>query len=85
MENKKLGMIMIGLSIVFLIFLLYFSFNLNDKSDKMGCNANDECIGIAESLTITNFGFGFFGWLFLLSRAFTASIWSLSWLNHRLS
>ena len=64
MENKKLGMLFIFFSIVFLIFLFYFSFSLNEKSSKLGCNANKGCMSVKNFLTATNIGFGFFGFMF---------------------
>ena len=47
MENKKLGGILIGISIVFVIFLIYFSLALAEKSDELNCNVNEECKSIS--------------------------------------
>lgn len=66
MENKKLGMLVIVLSLVFLIFLIYFNIKLNEKSIYLNCNPNGECIDIKNLFTFTNIGFGFFGFIFAL-------------------
>ena len=64
MENNRLGILMIIFSVVFLAFLMYFNMQLEEKSVGFGCNPSDECMGVKESLSITNIGFGFFGFLF---------------------
>ena len=66
MENKKLGGILIGISIVFVIFLIYFSLALAEKSDELNCNVNEGCKSISNVISITNVGFGFFGFMFAL-------------------
>jgi len=64
MENKKLGTLFIVFSIIFLIFLFYFSMEMNKKSAQLGCNSNQGCISVKNFMTFTNIGFGFFGFLF---------------------
>jgi len=55
---------MIIFSIVFLILLMYFNFQLEKKLDIFGCNPSDECVSMEKSLSVTDIGFGFFGFLF---------------------
>ena len=66
MENKKLGMIMIGISIVFLLFLLFSSFDLYESAKELGCNPSEECKRVESVLSITHGGFGFFGFMIAL-------------------
>ncbi len=66
MENKKLGVILIILSLVFLLFLLYFNLNFSGKSIALGCNINEGCAKVQDLLTVTNIGFGFFGFMLAL-------------------
>ncbi len=64
MENNRLGLLMIIFSIIFLVFLVYFNFQLEEKSNSFGCNPTDECMSVKNSLSIADIGFGFFGFLF---------------------
>lgn len=66
MENKKLGILIIIISIVFLLFLIYFNIKLNEKSIGFGCNPSEECMNIKNLFTFTNIGFGFFGFMLAL-------------------
>ncbi len=76
MEKKKLGVLLIILSIVFLGFLFYFNLNLSGKSMALGCNVNEGCAEIQDILNVTNVGFGFFG--FMLSLGFYILFFSKS-------
>ena len=64
MEKQKLGVLLIIFSIVFLGFIFYFNDNLYSRADDLGCNVNEECVQIEKSISITNIGFGFFGFMF---------------------
>lgn len=66
MENKKLGVLMIVISFIFLVFLIYYGMSLSNKSDNANCNPTEECKSFRNLLTMTNIGFGFFGFLFAL-------------------
>lgn len=66
MENKKLGILMIIISIIFFIFLIYFTIKLNEQSISLGCNSSDECMNVKNLFTFTNIGFGFFGFILAL-------------------
>lgn len=66
MEDKKLGIILLALSLIFLFFIMYFNSNLSIKSDEMNCTTSQECAEINSSLSITHAGFGFFGFMLAL-------------------
>ena len=66
MENKKLGIIIIILSLIFLFFLYYFNTNLSIQSNELGCNVNEECVKVGNKISMTNMAFGFFGFMFAL-------------------
>lgn len=64
MENKKLGSLIMVLSIIFLVFLIYFNVKLSEKSNTLGCNISEECMSVKNYMSIKDMGFGFFGFLF---------------------
>jgi|SRR3989344_1401088 len=66
MENKKLGILFIVISLIFGFFLIYFSSNYSDTSEKMNCNPSEECKSISNALSLTHFAFGFFGFMLAL-------------------
>ncbi len=66
MENKKLGILMMIISLVFFAFLIYFSNNLATRSDKLGCNSSEECAEVGKLFSFTNISFGFFGFMLAL-------------------
>lgn len=63
MENKKLGILFIIFSIVFLGFLIYFNISLANKSIELGCNVSEECKQVKDLISFTNIGFGVFGFM----------------------
>ena len=66
MENKKLGVLLVVISIIFGFFLIYFSFNYTDEAEKMNCNPSEECKSISNTLSLTHAAFGFFGFMLAL-------------------
>ena len=66
MENKKLGVLLVIISLVFGFFMIYYNLNMNKKSSEIGCNMADGCENVQQLLTITNIGFGFFGFMLAL-------------------
>ncbi len=66
MEKRKLGVVLIVLSFVFLLFLIYFNLDFSKKSTTLGCNVNEECAKVQDLLNVTNVGFGFFGFMLAL-------------------
>lgn len=66
MENRKLGILMVVISMVFFLFLIYASVELSKKSTALGCNVSEECESVRNVFTFTNIGFGFFGFMLAL-------------------
>jgi len=66
MENKKLGILMVVISLIFFLFLIYFNMKLSENSSKSECNPTEECKAIESIFTITHIGFGFFGFMLAL-------------------
>ena len=66
MENKRLGVIFIIISLVFVAFLFYSSSSLSTRADALGCNVAEGCVEVENSISITHIGFGFFGFMFAL-------------------
>lgn len=67
MDNKKLGILLVAISLVFLGFLVYFSDALENRSEEMGCVADSiDCIQVESNLSVTHFAFGFFGFMLAL-------------------
>jgi len=71
MENKKLGALIIILSLVFLSFVYLFNTNLSTRSENLRCNKlSEKCVEIGNGISITNVAFGFFGFMFGLGFYF---------------
>ena len=66
MENKKLGILILILSMIFLLFLYYFNMDLSMQLNELGCNVNERCVEVENKVSITNMAFGFFGFMFAL-------------------
>ena len=66
MENKKLGILIIILSLIFLLFLYYFNLDLSAQLNELGCNVNEKCVEVENKVSMTNMAFGFFGFMFAL-------------------
>lgn len=66
MENKKLGVLLIIFSLIFGIFLYYFSQNLSMKQEQLNCKPSQECLAIDKTISFTHLAFGFFGFMFSL-------------------
>lgn len=54
------------ISIVFLLFLLIYSFDLYSNLKELGCNPSDKCKEVESVLSFTHAGFGFFGFMLAL-------------------
>lgn len=63
MENKKLGIILIIIAIVFGMFILKTNIILEAQSSELHCISEGECTTIATNTGYTNMGFGFFGFM----------------------
>jgi DNA-binding transcriptional ArsR family regulator len=66
MDNKKLGIIILGISIVLAIIIIFLMNNLTTEAQEMGCFENEGCMRIESTLSVTHFIFGFIGFVFAL-------------------
>lgn len=66
MENKRLGILLIILSIAFLGFTYYFNNAFYQQASELGCNVGQECINVEKTVSVTHIAFGFFGFMFSL-------------------
>jgi DNA-binding MarR family transcriptional regulator len=66
MNNKKLGVIFLALSVITAGIVLNLMSGLTNEANALGCYSNPSCVKIQSNLTITNFAFGVLGFLFSL-------------------
>ena len=66
MNNKKLGIIFLIISLVLVVILLQMIKTLNTEAKSIGCFDNKDCIGIESNLSIVHVAFGFIGFVFAL-------------------
>lgn len=67
MENKKAGVLVLGLSLVLLIIFILIIQSLNQEIESLGCFQKAGCKTIETSLGVIHFAFGAFGFLFALA------------------
>src|SRR3989344_3448816 len=67
MNNKKIGVSLLVLSVILLIIFVVIIRVLNQEIEALGCFERPGCQTIETSLTIVHFAFGVFGFLFALS------------------
>ena len=68
MESKKLGIVLVVLSLVIGSMFFYYSSSLTSEGQALGCFENVNCVRIERTLTFTHFAIGVFA--FLLSLGF---------------
>ncbi len=68
MENKKLGILLIVISIIVGSMFFYYNSQLSKQANEIKCFPTEECLQIEESLTFTHFSIGIFS--FILSLGF---------------
>ena len=66
MENKKLGVVLIILSIVILILFLSYNSNMGQQSIEIGCFPNQDCQIIEKTLSLSHISMGIFSFLLAL-------------------
>ncbi|PIN73570.1 hypothetical protein COV20_05090 [Candidatus Woesearchaeota archaeon CG10_big_fil_rev_8_21_14_0_10_45_16] len=66
MNNKKIGVLLLILSIVLLGLFIFAISILNKDIEAMGCFQNPGCGDVENSLSIVHAAFGIFGFLFAL-------------------
>jgi ribosomal protein S25 len=62
MENKKLAIIFIVFSVVFLVFLITFNSNLSTDYNSF-CQVSEDCQVIQQNISFIHVGFGIFGFM----------------------
>jgi uncharacterized membrane protein len=70
MESKKLGFLMVGISLIFAFFLVDYINIMNEESEKLGCNAAEGCVEVSSGLDMSHAAFGFFGFMLALGFYF---------------
>ena len=66
MENKKLGILLIIISLVIGGVLLYYNNQLAEQSKEIGCFPNETCLALEKGLSITHFAIGVFSFILAL-------------------
>lgn len=66
MENKKLGTLLIIISILILILFLSYTSQINQQSAEIGCFPNQNCKTIERMLSLNHISMGIFSFLFAL-------------------
>ena len=66
MENKKLGTLLIIISIFILILFTSYTSRINNQSVEMGCFPNKDCKTIEKMLSLSHISMGVFSFLFAL-------------------
>tara|TARA_Y100000310_G_scaffold89923_1_gene87063 strand:- start:24037 stop:24540 length:504 start_codon:yes stop_codon:yes gene_type:complete len=68
MNSKKIGVILLILSIILLIIFISTFRQIESQGTELGCFDNQDCLQIQSSFSMINIGFGLFG--FILALAF---------------
>ncbi len=66
MENKKLGVLLVIISLVVGGMFIYYSSNLVQEGRESGCYTNDDCVKIESSLRFSHIAVGVFSFIFAL-------------------
>ena len=70
MENKKLGLLLVAISLVFGFFIIDYIGSMDQQSNILGCNAAEGCTEVASNLDMSHAAFGFFGFMLALGFYF---------------
>ncbi|PIO07353.1 hypothetical protein COU59_03435 [Candidatus Pacearchaeota archaeon CG10_big_fil_rev_8_21_14_0_10_34_12] len=66
MENKKLGIVLIIISLAIGGTFLYYNSILSEKSEELGCFNQPGCISIERGLSLSHFAIGIFAFILAL-------------------
>ncbi len=66
MENKKLGILLIVISLVVGGMFFYYSSNLANQGRELGCYPNEDCVGIERALSFSHIAVGVFSFILAL-------------------
>mgnify|MGYP000359670413 CR=1 FL=1 len=61
MDNKKLGIVILVISVILSVIIIFLMNNLTTEAQEMGCFENEGCMRIESTLSVTHFIFGFIG------------------------
>ncbi len=67
-NNKKLGIILMVISLVIGLIFVYYILNLSEKSVELGCFNDEDCIAIERGLSVSHIAVGILS--FILSLGF---------------
>jgi len=67
-NNKRLGILLIIISLIVGGIFLYYISNLTEQSQELGCFANSDCFAVERGLSISHIATGIFS--FILSLGF---------------
>ncbi|GIU68745.1 MAG: hypothetical protein KatS3mg001_595 [Candidatus Pacearchaeota archaeon] len=65
-NNKKLGIVLIVISLIVGGIFIYYISNLTEKSEQLGCYNNKECIVIERGISVSHFAIGIFSFILAL-------------------
>lgn len=66
MENKKLGIVLVGISSVLALLLVQLIGGMSTEAKALGCFENAACSKLQSGLSLTHFAFGFIGFMLAL-------------------
>jgi len=66
MNNKKLGIIFLAISIIIAFIIIQLIGSLNTQAKDIGCFNNEGCIEVESSLSAVHLAFGLIGFIFAL-------------------
>ena len=76
MNSKKIGIVLLIVSVVLLIIFISAFNQIESKGDQLGCFDNQDCLQVQSSFSMINVGFGLFG--FILALAFYLLVFAKS-------
>jgi len=66
MDNKKIGIVLILITILIGILFIILTNRLYETSSEIGCFSDEKCSPIESSLSVTHFAFGIIGFILAL-------------------
>jgi uncharacterized membrane protein len=66
MKAKKIGVILIILSILVSFIVFQFVNDLNEEAEALGCYSEPSCVKLESSISVSHFAFGIIGFIFAL-------------------
>ncbi|HLD07247.1 MAG TPA: MarR family transcriptional regulator [Candidatus Nanoarchaeia archaeon] len=64
MNNKRIGLVILALSVIITIILFRFIFSLQEESRALGCFTDEECMRVESTLSASHIAFGVMGFFF---------------------